>query len=303
MARWSMTNFDRSGHEGQTPVARVVSCDMDFIVSEPSEVVVQVVASRSAGHVDEMHFEVKTGGRAPSSLTELTDLAGATMHVIGSDPGLLTLRYRARIRLSPGHPPGYGAVVASSTDPRTWLPSDYQRQVYLRPSRYCPSDHLVGFAVAEFGVGPHVATRIAAITAWIRERIGYVPGSSTVHDSAEDTLLTGMGTCRDFAHLGIALCRATGVPARFVAVYAPGLSPMDFHAVFEAFDGGRWSVHDPTGLAPRASLVRVVTGRDAADTAFAAVTRGIADLERLEVSATAEPFGPIDDSSEIVELA
>ena len=46
-----------------------------------------------------------------------------------------------------------------------------------------------------------------------------MPGSSDVHDSAEHTLLTGMGTCRDFAHLGIALCRATGIPARFVAVY------------------------------------------------------------------------------------
>jgi hypothetical protein len=63
-----------------------------------------------------------------------------------------------------------------------------------------------------------------AITEWIRQRISYVPGSSDVHDSAEDTLLTGMGTCRDFAHLGIALCRATGIPARFAAVYAPGSS-------------------------------------------------------------------------------
>ena len=111
---------------------------------------------------------------------------------------------------------------------------DYERQVYLRPSRYCPSDHLIGFAVAEFGFGPDAHERIAAITQWIRHRIGYVPGSSTVHDSAEDTLLTGVGTCRDFAHLGMALCRATGVPARFTAVYAPGLTPMDFHAVFEA---------------------------------------------------------------------
>jgi transglutaminase-like putative cysteine protease len=175
--------------------------------------------------------------------------------------------------------------------------------VYLRPSRYCPSDHLIGFAVAEFGTGPDVGPRIVAITEWIRQRIGYVPGSSTVHDSAEHTLLTGMGTCRDFAHLGIALCRATGVPARFAAVYAPGLFPMDFHAVFEAFEDGRWCVHDPTGLAPRSSLVRVVTGRDAADTAFAAVTSGIVDLDRIEISAVAEPSLPVDDQSEVVGLA
>ena len=129
-----------------------------------------------------------------------------------------------------------------------------------------------------------------------------MPGSSDVHDSAEDTLLTGSGTCRDFAHLGIALCRATGIPARFAAVYAPGLSPMDFHAVFEAFEGGRWTVHDPTGLAPRPSLVRVATGRDAADAAFAAVVSGVADLESLEVTAMAEPALPSDDHSRPVML-
>ena len=115
--------------------------------------------------------------------------------------------------------------------------------------------------------------------------------------------MTGMGTCRDFAHLGIALCRATGVPARFAAVYAPGLLPMDFHAVFEAFQDGDWWVHDPTGLAPRPSLVRIATGRDAADTAFAAVTNGLADLESIEVLAVAEPFLPTDDNSGMVRLA
>src|SRR6202012_771702 len=104
-------------------------------------------------------------------------------------------------------------------------------------------------------------------------------GLSDVQASAEHTLRTGRGTCRDFAHLGIALCRATGIPARFAAVYAPGLSPMDFHAVFEALEDGHWRTHDAARLAPRAAMVRVVTGRDAADTAFAAVTRGIADLE------------------------
>ncbi len=181
-------------------------------------------------------------------------------------------------------------------------PADYQRQVYLRPSRYCPSDHLIGFAVAEFGAGSGVGTRIGRIAEWIRQRIEYVPGSRSVHDSAEDTLLTGMGTCRDFAHLGVALCRATGVPARFAAVYAPGLSPMDFHAVFEAFEDGRWCVYDPTGLAPRTSLVRIVTGRDAADTAFAAVTSGTAELQSMEVTATAEPFLPVDDQRQIVQL-
>jgi transglutaminase-like putative cysteine protease len=288
-----MTNFSPPPGDG-ADATRVVTCDMAFRVSEPTEVVLQVVASASAGRVDDARFEVLTNGAAPSSVVELSNPQGETLHVIRSDPGELTVSYRARIRSSPaGSPdrPGDDAGVA------------YDRQVHLRPSRYCPSDHLVGFAVAEFGAGPEEAARIAAIAEWIRQRIGYVPGSSTVHDSAEDTLLTGMGTCRDFAHLGVALCRATGVPARFAAVYAPGLSPMDFHAVFEAFQDGRWCVYDSTGLAPRSSLVRIATGRDAADTAFAAVTTGIADLEQVEVTAIADPVLPTDQPSEIMALA
>jgi transglutaminase-like putative cysteine protease len=144
---------------------------------------------------------------------------------------------------------------------------------------------------------------VASITEWIRRRISYVPGSSDVHDSAEHTLLTGMGTCRDFAHLGIALCRAIGVPARFASVYAPGLSPMDFHAVFETFEDGRWNTHDTTDLAPRQSLVRIATGRDAADAAFASVNKGIATLEYLEVTATVAGDLPTDDRSQPAELA
>ena len=224
------------------------------------------------------------------------------MHVIRSDPGRLSVSYRARIRArAVGPPEGRDQRAASATVDGQL--SELERQVYLRPSRYCPATISPALPWRKFGAGPSVAARVAGITEWIRSRIAYVPGSSTVHDSAEDTLLTGAGTCRDFAHLGVALCRATGVPARFSAVYAPGLSPMEFHAVFEALVDGRWYVHDPTGLAPRPSLVRVTTGRDAADAAFAAVTTGIANLESIEVSAISEPSLPVDDHVRKVVLA
>jgi hypothetical protein len=288
--------LDATGGADET--TRVISCDLAFAVTEAAEVVVQVVASSSAGHVVEECFQVDTDGKPPSSALELRDLSGARLHVLRSVPGRLTVTYRAQIEAATPRSRGERGAHAGGEQS-----SDYERLVYLRPSRYCPSDHLVGFAVAEFGAGAHVGSRVAAITDWIRRRVGYVPGSSGVHDSAEDTLLTGMGTCRDFAHLGIALCRATGVPARFAAVYAPGLFPMDFHAVFEAFEDGRWCVHDATGLAPRSSLVRVVTGRDAADTAFADITSGIANLETVQVAATVGSSLPMDDHSHVVELA
>ncbi|WP_407819008.1 transglutaminase-like domain-containing protein, partial [Staphylococcus aureus] len=87
-------------------------------------------------------------------------------------------------------------------------------------------------------------------------------------DSAVDTLLAGAGVCRDYSHLTISLLRAVGIPARLVAVYAPGCDPMDFHAVVEANIDHVWRVVDATQLAPRSNLVRISTGRDAADTAF-----------------------------------
>ena len=109
--------------------------------------------------------------------------------------------------------------------------------------------------------------------------------------------------CRDFAHLTVALCRAVGVPARFVSVYAPGVSPMDFHAVAEVATEGRWEVVDATQLAPRPTLVRIATGRDAADTAFATTTDGSAELISYGVTAFTDGDLPADDHTRRVELA
>jgi transglutaminase-like putative cysteine protease len=92
-------------------------------------------------------------------------------------------------------------------------------------------------------------------------------GSSGPTDDAVDTLLLGAGVCRDYAHLVLSLLRARDVPARLAAVYAPGLDPMDFHAVVEAWvaalAAGRRHRPGPAGVdaADR-------HGRDAADTAF-----------------------------------
>ena len=85
---------------------------------------------------------------------------------------------------------------------------------------------------------------------------------------ASETLIQRSGVCRDFAHLGIAFCRAIGVPARYVTCYAHGLVPGDFHAVFEAWLDGRWWLFDPTRQADLDGLVRIGVGRDAAEVAF-----------------------------------
>jgi transglutaminase-like putative cysteine protease len=116
-------------------------------------------------------------------------------------------------------------------------------------------------------------------------------------------MLKRQGVCRDYAHLVIALLRALDVPARLAAVYAPGLDPMDFHAVAEAAVGDTWQVVDATLLAPRSTLVRIATGRDAADTAFLSSYGGMAQLLETEVSATVDGALPADDVRELVSIA
>jgi transglutaminase-like putative cysteine protease len=271
---------------------RVVSCDLTFEVAEPAEVVLQVKVASSSGAVRDERLAVRSDDEPVADVTEHAGPDGARVQVIQCGPGRLSVAYRAEVDTT-DHPAA-GAHRADS--------SDLVRLTYLRPSRYCPSDHLVGFAVSEFGTGSPTRDRVASVNHWISTRVGYVAGSSTVHDSAEDTLLTGMGTCRDFAHLGVALCRAVGVPARFTAVYAPGLSPMDFHAVFETLEDGQWWVQDATMLAPRQAMVRIATGRDATDAAFASVTRGVATLETVGITATVTGDLPVDHRALLVRL-
>ena len=174
----------------------------------------------------------------------------------------------------------------------------------VRPSRYCPADALTGFAATEFGAPGEEPPELAAarIAAWVFERLVYVAGTSDALDTAVDTLLGGTGVCRDYAHLTIALCRARNVPARLAAVYAPGISPMDFHAVAEVLTPAGWCVLDATRLAPRSTLIRIATGRDAADTAFADTLRGTVTLIDSDVHASTDVALPDDDHVSRVSL-
>ena len=56
-----------------------------------------------------------------------------------------------------------------------------------------------------------------------------------------------------------------------------------------------WQVLDPTRLAPRGTLIRISTGRDATDTAFATTLRGDAELVAFRVFASNDGDLPHDD--------
>jgi len=157
---------------------------------------------------------------------------------------------------------------------------------YLFPSRYCESDQLLRFAHHQFGQLESDYLKVTAITDWIYKNVEYVSGSSNSQTSAHDTITEQAGVCRDFAHLGIALCRALIIPARYFTCYAYKLNPPDFHACFEAYIGGKWIIFDATRLVPLNGLVKIAHGRDAADVAVA-TSYGNISLNNMQVSCEA----------------
>jgi transglutaminase-like putative cysteine protease len=146
---------------------------------------------------------------------------------------------------------------------------------YIYPSRYCQSDQLLNAARNEFGTMTPGYDRVEAIRKWVQSRTRFQVGSSHAGTSALDTYECGAGVCRDFAHLMISMCRALNIPARLATGIDygadPALGPTDFHCYVEAYLSDRWYLFDPSGISPRMGLIRIGTGRDASDVAFATI--------------------------------
>ncbi|CAN5497714.1 transglutaminase family protein [soil metagenome] len=161
------------------------------------------------------------------------------------------------------------------------LPDDALQ--FLLQSRYCPCDKM-GDKASEItsGFAPGYP-QVEAIRAWIHQNIKYEYGVSTATTDAIDTLNMGAGVCRDYSHIGISLCRALRIPARMVVGYLYQLDPMDLHAWFEAFVGGRWYTFDATQDQPRGGRIVVAYGRDAADVAFIS-NYGALETKEMHVS-------------------
>ena len=200
-----------------------VAASLTMSSPAPATALLQIAVARPAAET----FTVLTGGR-PADVEEF-EADGARVHRLTLAEGETTVTYTASAE--DGGP--QRRVTAAE-----WA-------VALRPSRYCPSDQLEGFATTEFDRRMPRAELVAAVADWVHRRLVYTAGSSRPVDTAVDTLLTGQGVCRDYAHLTVTLLRALDVPARLVAVYAPGLAP--------------WTstpLSRPTSTAPGASSTR-----------------------------------------------
>lgn len=237
------------------------------ILNAPADFILNIHAATTAHqHIISEQFSI-----TPTLTADMyTDpFYGSKYARFQAPPGQLQINYDASVSLD-----HYAADPSTLQEvPISQIPQAIMR--YLYPSRYCQSDRLHKFAAREFGHLNPGFGRVMAIKDWIQQHTKFELGSTTSTTSAEDTLLEQSGVCRDFAHLMIALCRAVNIPARFVTGIDygadPGFGPTDFHAYVEVYLSGRWYIVDPSGISPPMGLVRLGTGRDAADVAFSMI--------------------------------
>ena len=241
-----------------------VGCDLTYQVRGSTAFLFQIVAAST--HRQTVLAEVLN--LEPAVKVERCPIGtdGNQLVRVVVEPCEFHISYRGSVELKP--------ETQSSNDigesPVSSTPAEVL--TYLNPSRYCESDLLSRFAYEEFGQLYPGFSRVQAICNWVFEHLDYTPGSTNASTTAADVLLQRTGVCRDYAHLAITLCRGMGIPGRYVAGYALNLHPPDFHGFMEAFLDGRWYLFDPTRLTSILGLVRIGTGRDAADVSVATIT-------------------------------
>ncbi len=215
--------------------------------------------------------------------TEFEDDHENIVYRLMLQPGENTLRYDAIVTV-PAAKEDF--IWIDEPHPPHLLPAPILR--YTLPTRYCDSDKLLDFAWKNFGHLRLGIERIRGICQWLHDNIEYRTGSGSPKISAHDVIERRYGVCRDMAHTAVALCRTFNLPARYVSGYVPDIgwqdpgTPMDFHAYFEVYMGGRWQVFDARFNTPRTGRIRICAGYDAVNCAFTTLY-GAATLTRFYV--------------------
>ncbi|NOT62582.1 MAG: transglutaminase family protein [Acidobacteria bacterium] len=147
---------------------------------------------------------------------------------------------------------------------------------YLQPTHYTPDDIALHVLAEQHVVAGNKAASTYALMAAVHEAIAYERGATDVKTTADEAIRLGKGVCQDYAHVMLAVCRLSKLPARYVSgyLYSPNAPEMASHAWVDVYvDGHGWRALDPTHNCPQDErYVRVATGRDYTDVP---PTRGI----------------------------
>jgi transglutaminase-like putative cysteine protease len=225
----------------------------------------------------------------PVAMRSYLDLFGNRVTRLEVPPGQIAFHNRFLIHDSgqPEETPPDGPLTPIADLPDEAL-------LYLASSRYCDSDKLADFAWEHFGALDGGAQRVKAISDFAHRKIRFSYPDARPTRCASDSMQEGVGVCRDFAHLAIALCRCMNIPARYCSGYLgdigvpPDVNPMDFSGWAEVFIAGRWYAMDARHNHPRIGRIVMGRGRDAADVPISTAF-GPARLARFEVVTDERP--------------
>ncbi len=268
-----------------------VGCRMDYAVSSPVTLLANLKPRIDPGQLIQQE-KLVLGNNAPCE--EFEDLHGNIIYRVTLLPGVNEILHDAVILVHArpdNHDKGDDVPLAPSEIPPRLLR-------YTLPSRYCDSDKLLNFAWERFQSVPNGHPRVQAVCDWLHSNIEYRFGAGRPDIAASEVIAQGYGVCRDFAHSAIALCRTFNLPARYVTGHLPDIgyvdpaSPMDFHAYFEVYLGGKWFTYDARYNIPRIGRVKLACGLDAVDAAFSTIY-GAANLTYFEVWAYQVPRGSV----------
>ena len=240
--------------------------ELHYEVSGPSDFIFLIHPAKTAQQ--DVLSEALTLTPALAHSLETEPVTGNRLLKLQAEPGTLDVTLDARIEVR--HHIAEPAYVEATAPAE--LPASTLR--YLVASRYCQTDQLQQQAWKLFGHLPRGYAQVQAVADWVRANVQFQVGTSNPSTSALETLEKGCGVCRDFAHLTITFCRALNYPARLTTGVDygadPALGPPDFHAFAEVYLD-RWYLFDATGISPKTGLIRIATGRDAADVSFATI--------------------------------
>lgn len=168
---------------------------------------------------------------------------------------------------------------------------------YLAPTPLTRANAaMTALAMEHLAGGGDLRKRLYALAHGVYHAVRYMPGTTSVEDSATDVFVRGQGVCQDQAHVYIACCRAAGVPARYVSGYLCSVdgSESASHAWVDAWleEERGWLGIDVTHLEPMGPKhCRLAVGRDYLDAAPVRGVRRGGGHEMMDVSVAATTSG------------
>ena len=244
-----------------------VGCELVYDCPKPTPMllVLNIHYSRASDIVEPDRLVI----RPPAPMTAYRDGFGNWVSRIVAPAGLTRISTSAVVRDS-----GLPDPVVPNACQHLVQDLPEEALVFLLASRYCDVELLTETAWRLFEQTPMGWARVQAICDFVHTHIRFDYMQARATRTAWEAYSEGVGVCRDYAHLAIALCRCMNIPARYCTGYLgdidmpPPYGVGDFAGWFEAYLGGQWYTFDARNNMPRVGRVLLARGRDAVDVAI-----------------------------------